>query len=360
METTKILIIEDNIVTLGDIEMRLAQMGYPNTETAVSGLEAIEIAQTFEPNLILSDINLGKGITGIEAVGQIKQILDVPVVYLTAYDDDNTLREAGVTEPYAYLLKPLQERELQIALKIALHKHQLESQLKEAIAIKDQFISILAHDLRSPFNTLLGFSEILLNNFEKYDPQKTKQYLSNINKSAKQTFNLLNNLLEWSRSQRNKIKYTPQTIDLHYLFRDVYYLLHNTAEAKKIQMQFDVREQTLATADNDMLQTVIRNLVSNAIKYTPENGTITASAYQNDEYLKIKITDTGIGMDKETLDSLFKIGKTKSMAGTNGEQGTGFGLLLCKEFIDKHNGTISVQSELGKGSSFTITLPPKA
>lgn len=357
MEATKILIIEDNIVTLGDIEMRIGQMGYEHIETAVTGEEAIEIAETFKPDLILSDINLGKGMTGIEAVQKIKEKQDVPVVYLTAYDDDKTLDEAGVTEPYAYLLKPLQERELQISLSIALYKHKIENQLKEANATKDRFISILGHDLKNPFNSLLGFSDLLLKNIDRYDRKKIKELVGFINNSSKKTYNLLNNLLEWSRSQRNKIPFNPEMTNLYYLVQDSYLLLNSSAEAKKIQIKLNIPQEIDVEVDTEMIKTVVRNLLSNAIKFTPENGTITISANKDNEKIQLEIADTGTGMNEKTKNSLFKIGETKSKAGTNGEQGTGFGLLLCKEFIDKHNGKIDVKSEVNKGSRFIITIP---
>lgn len=357
MENTKLLIIEDNIVTLGDLEMRISQMGYENIETAVSGEEAIEIAKDFKPNLILSDINLGSGITGIEAVKQIKQTQDVPVIYLTAYDDDKTLADAGITEPYAYLLKPLQERELQISLSIALYKHQVENKLRQAIATKDRFISILGHDLRTPFNSLLGFSDILIKNIDKYDNEKTKKYLNYIHEASQHTYNLLNNLLEWSSSQQNKIPFTPQNVNIQNLIDEVYQQINHSAKAKKIEIILEKSENIYAKLDLEMIKTVVRNLVSNAIKFTHENGKIYISAKKNRKKLNIKIKDTGTGMSQKTINSLFKIDKTKSTEGTNGEKGTGFGLLLCKEFTDKHKGAIQVESQLGKGSSFTVILP---
>jgi len=359
MKTTKILIIEDNIVTLGDIEMRIGNMGYENIETAVSGEEAIEIAERFKPDLILSDINLGNGITGIEAVQQIKQKQDISVVYLTAYDDDKTLAEAGITEPYAYLLKPLQERELQISLSIAVFKHKTELELREAIATRDRFISILGHDLRNPFNTIFGFSDLLLNNIDHYDIQKIKKFVGLINNSAKQTFNLLNNLLEWSKSQQNKIPFNPQITNLYYIVNETFLLLQDNSKSKNIDIEINVPQQIQVEIDREMIKTVIRNLLSNAIKFTEDNGKIIISAKQTPDKVTIEIADTGIGMNEETKNSLFKIDKAQSTEGTNGEKGTGFGLLLCKEFIEKHNGAISFESATSQGSNFIITLPQK-
>lgn len=357
MEEVKILIVEDNIVTLGDLEMRMEQMGYRQIATAVSGAEAVEIAEKFHPHIILSDIHLGKGINGIEAVRQIKQKNDVAVIYLTAYDDDKTLAEAGITEPYAYLLKPLQERELQIALGIALYKHKIEMALKEAINAKNRFISILAHDIRNLFHLVIGFSSLLRENFEIYEPSKTKLFIDKIYDASKQTHNLLNNLLEWSLIQQNKTPFNPKLINIKNLLMETYDLLNPLALEKNITVLMDVPENLTLTADADMMKTVIRNLLNNAIKFTPAQGKIWMKAIKSENSVEIEIADNGIGMDEQTMLSLFKIGKLISHAGTNEEQGSGFGLLLIKEFVDKHGGEIKVESQLNIGSKFIVVLP---
>lgn len=228
--------------------------------------------------------------------------------------------------------------------------------LEEANATKDRFISVLGHDLRNPFNTILGFTDLLLRNIERYDKEKIKQFIANIHISTKQTCDLLNSLLEWSRSQRGKIPFNPVTIDVFNLTYEPYTHVIESAEAKKITIDFDVPVHIKAYADSNMIKTVIRNLLSNAVKFTPENGNITISAQQTVDSVKITITDTGIGMDEETKKSLFKIDETYSREGTHGEKGTGFGLLLCKEFIEKHGGKIWAESQEGKGTKFSFTI----
>lgn len=168
---------------------------------------------------------------------------------------------------------------------------------------------------------------------------------------------MLNNLLEWSRSQSGKIPYSPQKTNLFLLVHETYMLLNNSAEAKNIQIEIIMEQNIEVEVDIEMFKTIIRNLLSNAIKFTPENGTIKIAASILEENVEILITDSGVGMDEKTKNSLFKIGETKSLKGTNGEEGTGFGLLLCKEFVEKHNGQIKVESEVVKGSTFILSIP---
>ena len=240
------------------------------------------------------------------------------------------------------------------------NKHLLiknNEELKEANATKDRFISILGHDLRGPFRSVLGFSELLMKNINKYDKDDIREFAGLINSSSKQTYNLLNNLLEWSRSQQNRIAFNPQINNVLSIIKETYLLVNNSAEAKNITVELDIPEQINIEADTEMIKTVIRNILNNAIKFTENKGNIIISALKEACKVEIQISDTGTGMSETTKNSLFKIGKISSISGTAGERGTGFGLLLCKEFIDKHNGTIEVESEIGKGSKFIITLP---
>jgi len=229
--------------------------------------------------------------------------------------------------------------------------------LEKLNATKDRFISILGHDLRNPFNSLLGFSELLLTNIDNYDKQTIKKFAGIINDSSEQTFNLLNNLLEWSLVQRDKASFNPKIENLYNLIYETFILVNPLAEAKQIKIFMDIPQAIEADIDREMIKTIIRNLLSNAIKFTPENGEVHVYAKNEGKTVQIKISDNGLGMNEQTMESLFKIGVTKSQKGTNDEQGTGFGLLLIKEFVDIHKGTITVKSEIGKGSVFNINLP---
>lgn len=222
---------------------------------------------------------------------------------------------------------------------------------------KDKFISLLAHDLRSPFNSLIGLTDLLMENLNKFDNEKIATYVKIINTTSKRTFKFLVNLLEWARIQKDGIIIKSEKINLKLLVNEIKSFLDDSAIEKNISINDEIPESIFIYADNEMVKTILRNLLGNAIKFTPIAGSITLSAKSNQTYVEISVSDTGVGMDEKTINSLFKIGETKSQDGTNGEHGTGFGLLLCKEFIEKQSGEIWVESELGKGSTFRFSVP---
>lgn len=234
-----------------------------------------------------------------------------------------------------------------------------EAKLQESNDTKDKFFNIIAHDLRSPFNALLGLSEILLEQDNQFDKEKRKEIIELLNISAKNAFSLLENLLTWSRSQSGGIKYMPEKMYLKEILEETIYNLHEIAKIKNIKITNTISEQELVYADKNMLTTIFRNLISNAIKFTEKNGSINISCKKetNNNSLNIYVSDTGVGIPKDKIKDLFRIEKNTSTAGTENETGTGLGLILCKEFIEKHNGQITVKSELGEGTTFTVFLP---
>jgi len=236
-----------------------------------------------------------------------------------------------------------------------------EAKLQESNKTKDKFFSIIAHDLKSPFNALLGYSNILLRKHKEYDEEKREKMIKSINNSANNTFKLLENLLTWSRSQSDRIEYLPEKLDLKILLFEVMFNLQEQANKKNIQVLDTISENELVFVDKNMMATVFRNLISNAIKFTSKNGTIviTSEKQLNSNFLEISVTDTGVGIPKDKIDLLFRIEENTSTEGTENETGTGLGLILCKEFVEKHGGNIWVESEEGKGSTFLFTIPEK-
>ena len=257
-----------------------------------------------------------------------------------------------------------------------------EQQLRKLNDTKDKFFSIISHDLRGPFSTMLGFSKLLDEKYEKYDTEQKKKFISILNNDIKNTYKLLENLLQWSRSQRNNIDFKPERQNLYLLLSDIVLLLNNMAEKKSITIINSIDEDKFIFADKDMLETILRNLISNAIKFTKKGGIIeigcvttrrsvearhalplhqeTDSEYLVDEpveSIELYVKDNGLGIDKEKQKNLFTISKNISTNGTENESGTGLGLLLCKEFVEKHEGKIWVESEEGKGSTFYFTIP---
>lgn len=230
-------------------------------------------------------------------------------------------------------------------------------ELMELNATKDKFFSIIAHDLKNPFNNILGFSELLKNEVRGNDPEAIEQYSNLIYSSAIQTFRLLENLLDWANTQRGHMIFIPEKLSLKELANDITENLNQFAVKKNITLKNSIIKDTQLTADRNMLKSILRNLITNAIKFTPKSGKIELSSAVQDHQVEICIKDNGIGMDKLTRDQLFRLDVNHSVLGTNNEKGTGLGLLLIKEFIQRHNGDIFVESEPGLGSTFKVVLP---
>ena len=234
-----------------------------------------------------------------------------------------------------------------------------EALLRELNKTKDKFFSIIAHDLRTPFNAIIGLSDLLLMQIQLKDYEGIEEYAGIIQNSSQQAMDLLMNLLEWSRSQSGKLVIKPVEVDLSQLVIGIINLLNNSAIQKCITIIKKIPVSSIVIADKEMIATVIRNLISNAIKFTKQEGIITISIEQKQEELIVAVEDNGIGIRKENIDKLFRIDESTSTVGTQNEKGTGLGLMLCKEFIAKHGGKIWVESELGKGSVFSFSIPTR-
>lgn len=231
-------------------------------------------------------------------------------------------------------------------------------QLKNLNATKDKLYSIIAHDLKNPFNAIIGFTSLIVSNWDDIDSERKKQYISKINESAENAYDLLENLLEWARSQTGKIRVTPECIEIKNHFDETINFIIGNAKAKGITIINMVEPSAAIWADKNMISSVTRNLLSNAIKFTKENGMVKISnEYLANGFINISIEDNGVGMTEDLIANLFNIKTHVSSYGTNNEKGTGLGLLICKEFIEKNNGKITVESQVGKGTKFTITLP---
>jgi PAS domain S-box-containing protein len=229
--------------------------------------------------------------------------------------------------------------------------------LQKLNADKDRFISILSHDLKSPFNSILGFSEVLTEDIRKLNTDEIEDIAKNINKSARNTLYLLEDLLAWAMMQQGKIIFKPQKLSLADICKNILEILNPNAVAKNITINYYIADRIKVFADIDMIKTVLRNLVSNALKFTNNGGTISVSSEENSENVTISISDNGVGIKAENIKKLFNISEVITTKGTAEETGTGLGLLLCKEFVEKHGGKIWVESEVGIGSEFKFTLP---
>ncbi len=234
---------------------------------------------------------------------------------------------------------------------------QSENELKELNASKDKFFSIIAHDLRSPFSGLLGFSNILLEDFDNLSREEIKNFSIHINTYTKNLFNLIENLLSWSRIQTGRMPFQPIKVDIYEIASGTFNLLMGNCIKKNINQINGISEKTFVSADPNMIQSVVQNLVSNAIKFTKSGGNISINAVDEGDFLEISVADTGIGMKPEDQEKIFRIDSHHTTLGTAQEKGTGLGLLLCKDLVEKHGGKIWVESTFGEGTSFKFTLP---
>lgn len=230
-------------------------------------------------------------------------------------------------------------------------------QLKELVATKDKFFSIIAHDLKSPFNSILGLSEIIKNDAKHLDIATIEQYAGIIHSTSNNTFRLLENLLDWARIQQSQMPFQPISLVLKTLTNEVLEFLIEKANSKMIAIINYIPDNLIVMADKNMIRTILRNLISNALKFTSKNGKVEIKAFHSENKVEISIVDNGIGIKPEDIDKIFKIGSSFSKRGTENEKGTGLGLLLCKEFVEVHGGEIWVESEEGKGSSFKFSIP---
>jgi signal transduction histidine kinase len=250
-----------------------------------------------------------------------------------------------------------QTKELQSARK---ELETANTELHQINKTKDKFFSIIAHDLKSPFNSMLGISNLLNKNYNQLENTERKEYIEIIDVNIQNTYKLLENLLVWSNSQRGSIKFNPEEENLYLLSKEIINLMQLAAESKSIKLINEIPQELFIYADKYMLSTIIRNLLSNAVKFTNRNGKVIIKAKKdNFGTIEISVIDNGVGISGETQSQIFDVSQTKSTNGTANEVGSGLGLFLCKDFVEKHGGTISVESKVDEGSKFIFSIPPK-
>ncbi len=276
----------------------------------------------------------------------------------------------NITENYANLLKQTKKLikigdSTQRKLRNAQQKLQEQNerinaqndQLRQLNATKDKFFSIISHDLRNPITSVLMMAEILKYSTDKMSPEEVNQKIDVIIDAIKRLFDLFENLLRWSKTQTGKIKYNPELANLNAIVKKIFNLLSFHAESKNIRLTSDMPEESTVFADKNMLETVLRNLTSNAVKFTKNGGEVSISAEISDNNVLISVKDNGIGISASDMEKLFRIEGNFKTRGTANEQGSGLGLILCKEFIEIHGGRIWAESHYGKGSEFKFTIP---
>lgn len=327
---------------------------------AQSGEEAIHITERFLPDLILLDVMMPPGIDGFETCLRLKAndaTREIPVIFITALSDVNDKIQGFQVGGVDYITKPLRHEEVLARVHTHLLLRQQRRQLEIENAAKNKFFSIIAHDLRGPLHSIHELVKANKELLERQEFDQIKKLLDLEYAATENLTKLLENLLTWARIQQGTIEFRPQTLNIGHLCRYTIEVLKPTAHQKQITLTSDLPGEALVLADMNMVETIVRNLVSNAIKFTPEGGNITISMKHAQHAVTIAITDTGIGIESDVLPKLFDIDRKYHRAGTAHEKGTGLGLILCKEFVERHGGTIQVKSELNHGSTFSFTLP---
>jgi len=368
MTKTSILLVDDVPANLSLLMNLLTNEGY-EIFVAQSGERALIQAPESLPDIIILDVMMS-GLDGFETCKRLKEnekTKHIPVIFMTALGDTVDKVKGFNSGGVDYITKPIQHEEVLVRIKTHLTIMNLQSelqlkneQLSELNVTKDKFFNIIAHDLKNPFSVLLGFSQLLLKNLGSYDKEKIEQQVQLIHNASNKGYKLLQNLLEWSRLQTGKSKHNPKKLDLHILIEDVLTQTRNLAKQKSIMIYNLVFEKIFVYADEEMTYSVIYNLVSNAIKYTHKGGEITISSEEIRNMIEISVADTGIGITEDILKNLFRIDMNHSTQGTEGEEGTGLGLILSSEFIRKNGGKITVKTKPNEGSDFRFTLPRDA
>ncbi len=356
-ETPHILIVDDTVINLQILGKILIDSGYHVT-AAKSGHEALDFLQKKVPDMILLDVMM-PAMDGFELCRKIKSnpaTAQVPVIFITALTETKDKITGFRSGAVDYITKPLQPEEVLARVGTHLEIERQRRELEDLLATKDVFFSIISHDLRSPLSGLKSMCDLFTRRIDTFD-DTLKRVVGEGNKLINLLLDLTENLLLWAMSQRGEIELRPEKINLSELAGRIIPLYEAAADQKQITISSSVPSGLSVLADGNMLQTVLRNLISNAIKFTPAGGSVSISALPRDHCVEITVSDTGIGIKPENMGKLFSPGGGMKHQGTAGEKGSGLGLILCRGFVKKNGGTIRAESEPGKGSSFIFTLP---
>lgn len=359
---TKILIVEDELLIAQGLARKLVKMDYHVVGIVSSGRDAIRHVDDDPPDVILMDIVIKGDIDGIETARQIQSRNNIPIIYLTAYADDETLERAEQTGSYGYILKPFKEREIHAAIKMALKKHQealaLQASLSAMQSLSDEKsrqLAIAAHDFRNPLSTIRMSAEILQDYGESLDAERQTECFERIQGAVSTMNNLLEDILVLSYTEAATYELCPQQVDIVAFFED---MIHQFALAiqNTHHIQLDAPQSCpIVILDERLLQHIVLNLLSNAIKYSPSGGTIHLDVTHEQDRLTLSISDPGIGIPDEDQHLLFQRFKRASNVGEI--QGTGLGLSIVHQAVELHGGEIQVESEVGMGTRFTVMLP---
>ena len=396
MNPIKILVVEDEVIVAEDIGFRLKKLGYIVTATVASGEEAIEKVAENRPDLVLMDIVLKGDMDGVTAAEKIRNRVDIPTVFLTAYADDQTLQRAKLTNPFGYIIKPFQQNDLRVAIEIALHRHEIETKMQETLKASEaakesveekshrqnQYISMAAHELRNPLNAILISAELLELDRTRSSDESQVRTLRLMHSATQKMNGLIDDMLFMGRAEAGKLKCNPLPINLVEFCQDLLDQLQLGNEAKH-KLTLISSNVTSARLDQQLLHGIITNLIVNAIKYSPNGGQISLElecrkpgegdkeaifclspqclfpnsklTNINSPSLIIQIRDEGMGIPETELGKIFEM--FYRCKNTGKIKGNGLGLTIVKKAVELQGGAIGCESKIGIGTTFTVLLP---
>jgi signal transduction histidine kinase len=371
IEKPKILIVDDkpeNLFAMNKLLQSLEVVVFQ----AQSGVEALNLSLTEEFCVAVVDIQMPEmdGYELVELLRSNKMTATLPVIFVSAiYSDEYHHRKGYDAGAVDFLSKPFVPEILFSKIKVFIELHQQRQALQKANltltrlnADKDKFFSIIAHDLRGPFNALLGNAQLLAAKPESLKPDELQEMSQSIYRSAKAVYQLLDSLLIWAQLQQvGGMQCQPEPIELKGLTEETLAVFEQTAFQKEIVLSSTIPANYWVQADRLMLETIIRNLVGNALKFTPRGGRVTVTGKNGLEgqagWVKVSVQDTGVGMSQADITRLFRLGTGQSTPGTEKEKGSGLGLIICQEMVERNGGQIWVKSEVGQGTTVEFTMP---
>ena len=368
MASVRILLVEDESIVAMDMERRLGALGYTVIEHVLSGEEAVAKAIKEKPDLILMDIHLKGKMDGIEAAERIKSTLGTPIIYITAYSDETTLSRAKVTEPFGYILKPFQEREIYSTIEMALYKYKMEQELITAkekaeagSRAKSEFLANVSHELRTPLNSILGMTQLAQ---KTNKPEEQQEYLRILESSGRSLLSMIDSLLEFSKVEAGKVVINKHGFYLDELIENSINRLLTQIQQKNLRVYIEIDESSRLHlhGDSDKVEQILVNLLSNAVKFT-DNGWVHLKVQteiddtnKDNLILAGSIRDTGCGIPESERKHVFKSFHQVDSTSTRAYDGAGLGLAIVNDMVKLMGGSINFSSTLGEGSEFTFRL----
>lgn len=361
-----ILVVDDNKRNLQVVGNILHEEQY-KVAMAINGPTALKLAAQLKPDLVLLDIMMPE-MDGFEVCKKLKEndeTREIPVIFLTAKVETEDVVEGFNLGGVDYITKPFKQKELLVRIKTHLDLLQSKRKIAEQAsllqsnnAFKDRLFSIIGHDLRSPLSSIKFTIDMIKSGVIELGDDFFHELIDQLAKTTDEAFTLLENLLGWAKSQSGNLPVVPEEFSLKEMAESIARLQKLNISNKNIELFLDINENLNVYADNQMINTVLRNLLSNAIKFTPNGGKIQILATKtNDHSVQVSVVDSGVGISEENMKRLFNNTNPLKTYGTNNEAGSGLGLILCKDFVEKNGGTLKVRSEEGKGSTFSFNMP---